>query len=707
MKHLVPASPLTRRRQHPLLACALFLACASSAQTASAQAVLDYAGRWTFDDCGAVGSDLKDSSGNNATATRGSSVFCSTDADGRANGAVNLLISQPGNGTPATTVNISNTTAFPLTTTMSVSAKIKPGSVPGGAIVTKGWTNAAGVAQKTFQLAIVKDANGIDRLKFTMWARTLDASPTSNGIALSIMSPATMPILPSVWTQVGASFDPQKGLQLFINGVVVNNPIQLFATIADAPAGTPSTMWLGGGAPSQTLGYTGAIDDLWISKGSCADLQSSRVASTPQELMVTNLGVVNDPVRTVGMGAWTFGHLVEQMVPANASLDAASDMVEAMFKSFDTDQVINKQTVKARTSKAEALVLTNWPRLANGKLDLSKAPLRLLAIANRMDLRDLSKGDAGEGRFIFGVLNKDGVATSFTVIMEYKLPAQTPADIRVWARDWHALGNLAVGTPAYNAALQSITDRFASRGAAPKRFNGSAISQVRTNEIALGSPWELRQFELNANPTTGATNLIPSPIAMTPGNVFKSLTGFLTPFINEHAASILDGTYTIPLTTTINGNLQLAFFQGASALNDSTPWNAQDIVAPTSLLRHTLAVNTCNGCHSFNETGTGFLHVSTRSATTESRLSGFLKGITGVRDPVDGVTLRNFNDLARRQVDMNTVLLTCPAPVTAAAATTTTLSTARALSTTSTTSTTTPTTTTSATSLTKGINRTH
>src|SRR5690606_1467546 len=129
-----------------------------------------------------------------------------------------------------------------------------------------------------------------------------------------------------------------------------------------------------------TVGYTGVVDDVWVSKGACTDLQSARTASTPNELMITHLNVVNDPVRTVGKGAWTFGRLMEQMVPLDpanpqANVHAAADMVERMFQSFGTDQVINKQTVKARGGQAaiNSLVLNSWPRLANGKLDLSKS----------------------------------------------------------------------------------------------------------------------------------------------------------------------------------------------------------------------------------------------------------------------------------------------------------------------------------------------
>jgi hypothetical protein len=88
----------------------------------------------------------------------------------------------------------------------------------------------------------------------------------------------------------------------------------------------------------------------------------------------------------------------------------------------------------------QSLVLNPWPRTADGKLDLRRAPLRLLAIVNRIDSRNLAQGHAGEGRFVFGVIGPQGFPEQFTVIFEFRLPAQTPQDVLDWASRWHALG---------------------------------------------------------------------------------------------------------------------------------------------------------------------------------------------------------------------------------------------------------------------------
>lgn len=139
-----------------------------------------------------------------------------------------------------------------------------------------------------------------------------------------------------------------------------------------------------------------------------------------------------------------------------------------------------------------------------------KAPFKLLAIVNRMDLRAHDGGQAstgGEGRFVFGVLGADGkplpplagdAAGGFTVIFEYELIATRMDQRRDWAMRWAQLGNFPVGSPHYNQALEHLTRRFTDRGAAPFKPNGSALNQVRSmnspsgfrgNCGSLGSTW--------------------------------------------------------------------------------------------------------------------------------------------------------------------------------------------------------------------------
>ena len=375
------------------------------------------------------------------------------------------------------------------------------------------------------------------------------------------------------------------------------------------------------------------------------------VVDPARELVIRHLGAVNDAARTTWTGgtattkdgAWSFGRLMTNMAGANDP----QLFVRGWLSRWETNRVVNTFTTPART-QIRSSVINTWPKDAAGKLDLRKAPLRLLAIANRMDLRQLSAGNAGEGRFLFGVTDAAGNPLSFTVILEYKLPATTAAEAQTWAQQWHALGALPIGTAAeqakFNAALQEITDRFAGKNAAPTKINGSSIGQVRTNEITLAAPWELREFRLSS---TG--QLVQSTTAQTPDSSLlnDARTGR---FINTNQTAILGGRHVVPLA------FEALAFRGGSAPTDfTTIWNPANATDKTA--RHLFSVNTCNGCHG-GETSTTFLHVAPRAKTSVAALSTFMTGKT-VRDPVSGVT-RTFSDLSRRKIDLQNFL--CPPP---------------------------------------------
>ena len=371
---------------------------------------------------------------------------------------------------------------------------------------------------------------------------------------------------------------------------------------------------------------------------------------TSRELMITTPSVVDDPVRTTfsdpsnpNAGAWTFGRLMRDMAPSEAQ---APEFVRRMFETWLTDQTINSFTVPARTAINPQL-LDEWPRLPNGELDLDRSPLTLQAIVNRIDKRSLSQGNAGEGRFVFAV-NFPGSTfpQEFTVILEYRLPATTEADVLEWAALWHNLGSLPFPSEAYNAALQAITDRFSGRGAEPGRPNGSAISQVRTNEIALSFRWELREFGLGASGF-----LTPATVKLTPDNSFN-FTAAVSNFVNQNEAAILLERHDVP--EVFEGQP----FLGGSSFNDLEPWFGDGSIVNNDA-RHKFSINTCNGCHG-PEAGVGFLQISPRfSPGQEAFLSGFLRGTT-VFDPVTGEP-REINDLRRRRLDLES-LVCAPAP---------------------------------------------
>jgi len=374
--------------------------------------------------------------------------------------------------------------------------------------------------------------------------------------------------------------------------------------------------------------------------------------STSHELMITSVSVVDDPVRTVfdpasddpRNGVWTLAYLAQHM---DATPGDAPAMIEALLTSFTQPQAINGFTVAPRPG-LQSIVLAGWPRTADGALDLARAPLHLQAIVNRFDLRDLASGDAGEGRFVFAFDPAPGAPPSAqpqaTIIFEYKLPAAHDRDVLAWAEAFHRLGGLPFGED-YNATLQAITTQFARRGARPDHPNGSAINAVRTNEIPFGNDgqWQLREFHLA--PRSG--RLEPATLALTPDASFNNSTA-LAAYITANQAAIIAETHTVP--ETLDGQP----FQAGAIFNVFTVGNTWTAPGVDLEARHHFAINTCNGCHSAQETGTVFLHLTPRELGAEAPRSRWLTG-TVVDDPVTGAP-RSFDDLGRRKADLRAIV---------------------------------------------------
>jgi hypothetical protein len=373
---------------------------------------------------------------------------------------------------------------------------------------------------------------------------------------------------------------------------------------------------------------------------------------TSRELMITSTSVVDDPIRTTFTpgstdprnGVWTFKHLMENMAPTP---EAAPAMVETMLNTMVTTQVINSSTVAGRPG-VQNLILSAWPRTTDGALDLAQAPLRLQAIVNRFDLRNLANGDAGEGRFVFA-FEFFGSPLQATLIFEYKLPAATDSDVLGWANAFHGLGALSFGE-TYNAALQTVTEAFVGRNARPGHPNGSAINAVRTNEISFGDNgvWELREFRLS--PTTG--QLDPVPVELTPRRELNN-SNTLASFINANQAAIIADQHVVPAV------FQGQPFQAGAIFNTLGAWFAPGV---NNEARHHLSLNTCNGCHASAETGVPFLQIFPRFQGNEAGLSGFLTGTTQF-DPGNGQP-RAFNDLRRRNLDLKAIVCTDAASLT-------------------------------------------
>jgi hypothetical protein len=389
-------------------------------------------------------------------------------------------------------------------------------------------------------------------------------------------------------------------------------------------------------------------------------------------LMIRDLGVVQDPTRTYdpctdtgnSSGVWTFNHLITEMANQNASGIDPADFAENWLKNWTVNQTINGHVVPLRGNMT-TLILNNWPRRTDGKLDLTKSPLRLLSIDPRVDLRTTTSGgggysgsssgnflDAGEARFVFGfVANANSPSCAprpFSVIFEFRVHKCNCEGVRDWAKLWINLFNFVPGSATYNTRLENITEQFVKANSNPARPNGSAIGQVRGNEIALASPWELREFQLSQFPFAATLN--EKTVNDTAIDSFNNTATFKNWVVGLNVAA----PARVPLI------FQTLNFEGSNPQMPSPGffWNAPGLVAANNNQRFTASLNSCNGCHA-RETNTAFVHVNPSTPiNTPAALSLFLTGET-VNDPVFG-NPRDFDDLARREVDIQQVAaLTC------------------------------------------------
>lgn len=392
-----------------------------------------------------------------------------------------------------------------------------------------------------------------------------------------------------------------------------------------------------------------------------------------KSLVIRDLSVVQDASRTFNpctntgtpMGKWTFGYLMTQL--ANQSQTGIDPRVftRNMLNKWLTPPTVNGFTPTVR-QKMQDIIIAPWEAASGGPgqpLDLSKAPFRLLSIVNRIDLRrnnGFGGRDAGEGRFVFSAIDRrnGGCGTlQFTVIFEYGIDKQGNA-VRNWAQQWYNLSSMSFG-PQFNAALQAITEQFAAAGVAPDKPNGSALNQLRTNEIALAnaSPdddWQLREFRLFDEGAPDDNQLRMVTVKLTPDTT-RRVADTTARFINHKTQLILQERHTVPEIW--EGMNFLGGFSDVINLSNSFPpddnaWRDGPTVTITNReARHKFSLNTCNACHS-TETGTTFTHVKPAPFGTAAPLSGFMTGITVV-DPVDGTPTRTFNEFERRALDLD------------------------------------------------------
>lgn len=398
-----------------------------------------------------------------------------------------------------------------------------------------------------------------------------------------------------------------------------------------------------------------------------------------RSLIMVDTKVLDDPQRTYDActntgtpgGSWSFGHLMREM--SHGTGLTPEEFALRWLSNWQVPQEANGFIVNepARAANLQSRVIGTWQQISGAQLNIDKFPARLLAIVNRPDLADKigygTAGTAGEGRFVFGLVEKTGnscISMPFTVIFEYGIKGGSCSAVKAWHQRWKNLDTLPLGSPAYNTALEVITREFTEHGANPAQLpNQSALNQLRTNENALDPTWQLREFRLQgtgAGVPAGVLDLV--TVKQTPADTFND-SAITAQYLNSNQAAVIAGEYVVP--DRFPGVLDR--FLGATSNVPFPPanvfWNADLTGLPSAVeaaeTRRKFSLGTCNACHG-GETATFFTHIGDRgmrSLGSNTQLSGFMTG-TSVTLPTTNVSGGPFpyNDLAERKLKMADIL---------------------------------------------------
>lgn len=396
--------------------------------------------------------------------------------------------------------------------------------------------------------------------------------------------------------------------------------------------------------------------DLEVGIWTAVDREKSLLIRNPD--VIRNADRTYDPCGPIGgspsgpFKKWSFAYLMDGMYNNSSFPITSAEFAVHWLTSWTAVQVPNGLPINARNAPGNGItdkLINPWLAASGGStFDLRKAPFRLAAIVNRLDLADnpvYGGGNAGELRFVFGAVdirNGDCKPLPFTVIFEFGVPLSGCKSIRSWAQQWQALSAMDPATAAYRQALENLTEQVVKRGLGVSKPNGSALNQLRTNDFTLAPLWELREFRLQGDHLLRMTTVAQSPASSLDGSPI------LRDYINGNAAAILNGNHVVPL---FFPTVLTSFRAGASPVPNDF-WNAAGVLPGE--VRHKFSLSTCNGCHR-SETATPFLHIDPQQSP--AGLSSFLTGGAPqpAPSPVVGEPAHAFSDLADRAANLDAV----------------------------------------------------
>ena len=342
-------------------------------------------------------------------------------------------------------------------------------------------------------------------------------------------------------------------------------------------------------------------------------------------------------------------------------------------------------------TESAVFFLLNPAWAAGGTRTAANLPLRLLAVVNRLDLGVVGcEGIDGcakpgkpvcsaghicgaEVRFVYAGFSGSH-APFFTLIMEFTFQSLAKQDFLNLANQWAGLGSIAnPETPAFAANVGNAL-RFG--WSLP---GGGVMARMRINARTNDGQWKLRQYMF----TPGG--IVAVPLFQQLGNEVQATNScqfqgavfsFATASSNHDA--ILQGVYSAPAEPE-GFNLMLP--SGTTGRGVLTLASAQPPAADLDLVRHSISVNSCSGCHGWEArkvvepqsalSQAPFDQIQYREPGARSKISAFLAGTKSgavsleptldtwemrpptISDATHGCTVRagevSYNDLRRRQ----------------------------------------------------------
>lgn len=283
-----------------------------------------------------------------------------------------------------------------------------------------------------------------------------------------------------------------------------------------------------------------------------------------KELVIVDDAVIGSAAaRNASDGALSFGHVMKQLA---VRPEDASSVTLGWLATWAPASLTCTWLSERRENACDA----GCNACSERTLDFNRAPFRLIAVTNRIDLSEPA-GHVGEGRLVFAATEgpadePSSAALPVTVIAEFRLSGERSA----WATRWHALGSYDTFSAEYIQSLTDVAEGF---------VRAENLAQLRVNDAFSGSIPVMHEFHLDE--TNGRARLAPAGLRRTPVHALDR-SAALHDLVLADEAQILADTHEVPLAML------------ADRVELGGRWELPGVDEP---LRHAFAASTCDGCH--------------------------------------------------------------------------------------------------------------